>query len=489
MVKMITEGGRKGGTRLLRTLALMVATALATMWPTEVMAGSKVKLHGYITGRAADRTLLILDDRLEVTSASRVVAQEVAGDHPMKAEEIAVGMLVEVEGQWLDKHKFFAEKITVDLREDEKKVHGTAFLQEVPADADKIAAGGAGEIKVDGYFVEVSPSTKRDWDQQKAAAGTPNGQLSACHIKYSGKQRKDGKVEAEQLELGPPAPPDGYKMPHDLEVARGLDSQTGIDILEFRQGKKVHGKLKLLAEKSVQEYVSQLGDSLIPAGAQGTSRPIEFRFFVIEDPSINASSLPDGTLLINTGLLGALDSEAQLAFVLSHEMAHVLQIHYKREVDETRGSRVGLTIAGIAAGGFIGNLGPFLAQVGIASAVNGHQRELENQADRLGMQNVIEHEYDPREAANLSRIIISRYGDRSTSKLWSNHDSSMIRGSFLTIQLMRAYPEHSWADAKKNTAAFQRMKEDLGPVKILKLWTTPRAEPATGCCSAGPTGS
>ena len=172
-------------------------------------------------------------------------------------------------------------------------------------------------------------------------------------------------------------------------------------------------------------------------------------------------------MLINTGLLGVVENEAQLAFVLSHEMAHVLQAHYKREMDETRGSRVGLTIAGIAAGAFIGNLGIFMAEVGIASAVNGHQRELENQADRLGLQNMIEHGYDPREAANFSRIIIDRYGDRSTSKLWSNHDSSLIRGSFLTIQLMREYPDNSWGDMKKTTKLFQTMKEDLGPVKIM----------------------
>ena len=108
-----------------------------------------------------------------------------------------------------------------------------------------------------------------------------------------------------------------------------------------------------------------------------------------------------------------------------------------------------------------------MAEVGIASAVNGHQRELENQADRLGLQNVIEHGYDPREAPNFSRIIIDRYGDRSTSKLWSNHDSSLIRGSFMTIQLMRAYPDNSWAGTKKNTSTFQTMKEDLGPVKIM----------------------
>jgi predicted Zn-dependent protease len=291
--------------------------------------------------------------------------------------------------------------------------------------------------------------------------------LAGYHVKYSGARRKDGRIEAEELELGPPAPADDYKMPHNLEVVRAKDPQTGIDVLEFRQGNKVHGRMKLLAERSVQEYVSLLGDSLIPEGAKGTRRPIEFRFFVVEDPEINAASLPDGTLLINTGLLGALENEAQLAFVLSHEMAHVLQVHYRREVEETRGSRIGLTIAGVAAGAFIGNAGIFMAQIGIASVVNGHQRDLENQADRLGLQNVIEHGYDPREAPNFSRIMINRYGNRTTSKLWSNHESSVIRGSFMNVQLMRAYPESHWDQAKKNTVAFQTMKDDLGPVKII----------------------
>jgi predicted Zn-dependent protease len=255
-------------------------------------------------------------------------------------------------------------------------------------------------------------------------------------------------------------------MPHDLEIVRGKDPQTGIGVVEFRQGKKVQGRMKLLAVPSVQEYVSHLGDSLLPSGINGTTRTLEFRFFVVEDPTINAASMPDGTLLVNTGLLGALDNEAQLAFVLSHEIAHVLQVHHRREVEETRGKRIGLIIAGVAAGAFIGNAGLFMAEIGIASVVNGHQRELENQADRLGLQNVIEHGYDPREAPKFARIIIERYSQRTTSRLWSDHDSSLMRGSFLTVQLIRQYPESHWDNAKKDTQAFQDMKDAMGPVKI-----------------------
>lgn len=436
-------------------------------------AVTKMKLAGYLTARADANTLMILDDRIELTSASKVCGKDDSGEHSLKLEELAPGMLVEAEGQWLDRHRFFPEKLTVDLRQNDKKIHGTAYLQEEPQHAAKIAGGEPSELKVDGYWLMLDSGTKRDWNVARASAGVAvresdgSPSLAGYHVKYWGSPRKDGRIAAEEIELGPPAPADDYKMPHNLEVVRGKDPQTGIDVLEFRQGNKVQGRMKLLAERSVQEYVSHLGDSLIPKGAQGTRRPIEFRFFVVEDPEINAASLPDGTLLINTGLLGALENEAQLAFVLSHEMAHVLQVHYRREVEETRGSRIGLTIAGLAASAFIGNAGMFMAQIGIASAVNGHQRELENQADRLGLQNLIEHGYDPREAPNFSRTIINRYGNRTTSKLWSNHESSVIRGSFLTVQLMREYPEGPWDGTKKNTPAFQTMKDDLGPVKIL----------------------
>jgi len=458
----------------LRLVARFVlACCLATLVVARVAPVSKVKLQGYITARADVDTLLILDDRIELTTASKILSRDEGGEHPFRIEEVAPGMLVEAEGQWLEKHRFFAEKLTVDLREDQKRIRGTAYLQEEPVDAAKIAGGEPSELKLDGYWLMLDANTKRSWNVVKAGEGLPAKDASGApglagyHVRYFGAPRKDGRIIAENVELGPPAPSDDYKMPHNLEVIRAKDKLTGIDVLEFRQGNKVQGRMKLLAERTVQEYVSHLGDSLIPEGAKGTRKPIEFRFFVVEDPEINAASLPDGTLLINTGLLGAIENEAQLAFILSHEMAHVLQVHYRREIEETRASRVGLTIAGIAASAFIGNAGIFMAEVGIASAVNGHQRELENQADRLALQNVIEHGYDPREAPNFSRIVIDRYGNRTASKLWSNHDSSVIRGSFLTVQLMREYPEGHWDGTKKNTKSFQSMKDDLGPVKIL----------------------
>ncbi|HXN24624.1 MAG TPA: hypothetical protein VOA41_17955 [Candidatus Dormibacteraeota bacterium] len=63
-------------------------------------------------------------------------------------------------------------------------------------------------------------------------------------------------------------------------------------------------------------------------------------------------------------------------------------------------------------------------------------------------------------------IVIERYRDRSTSKIWSDHDSSLLRGSFLTVQLMQQYPERHFDGARVNSEAFKDMLEAMGPIKI-----------------------
>lgn len=462
---------------------LLLQAGLASPHVTEATyPPPKLKVHGYITARTDQTTVAILDDQIHFGSA-KVVSHDSSGEHPIAGNELAVGMLVEAEGIWTGHHQFAAERVTVDAGLLEKQIHDTAYLQEELRDPEKIKNGAPAELKADGEWLMMDSKTKRSWAAPEpavvnagdaggakapdpaASPGNP-GSLAGYRVEYRGTRLADGKIAAEKVELGQPAPADAYNMPHGLEIVPARDPQTGIDVLEFRRGKKVDGRMKLFPDKTVQTYVSDLGDSLLPAGSKGTKKALEFRFFVVEDASINAAALPDGTVLVNTALLGAVENEAQLAFVLSHEISHVLQVHYWREVHETRPQRVSLLIAGIAAGAFIGDLGLFMAELGMISVINGHQRELENQADRLGLQNIIEHGYDPRPAPGLSRIIINRYGDRTTSKLWSNHDSAVLRGSFLTVQLMKQYPDHHFDGARVNTAAFDAMKDALGPVKI-----------------------
>src|SRR5258708_26959510 len=66
-------------------------------------AATKLKLRGYLTARADANAMLILDDRIELTSSSRVLSRDSSGEHAFSLQELSPGMLVEAEGQWLDK--------------------------------------------------------------------------------------------------------------------------------------------------------------------------------------------------------------------------------------------------------------------------------------------------------------------------------------------------------------------------------------------------
>ena len=474
--------GTKQATRY--TALVLITLLLQATAPARIAASpapSKVKLRGYLTARIDDSTVAVLDDHIQLAKGGRVELQDPSSGPAVTFAGLTAGQLIEAEGIWQGKHQFSSERITVEPGLLDKSIHESAYLQEEPGDGRKLAVGEPAELKVDGEWLMIGSKTHREWPaidtSAKAAsltiAGTgdpasaaPPALFAGRQIRYTGNRREDGKVDTQRIELHEPAPPDAYNLPHEIKVVAAKDPQSGNNILEFRRGNKVDGRLKLFEVREVQEYVAALGNSLLPAGAQGTSRALEFRFFVVEDASINAQALPDGTVFVNTGLLGVADNEAELAFVMSHEIAHVLQVHSWREANETRGARVGLTIAGLAGAVFVGDMSLFLSGLGMEAVVNGHQRSLENQADRLGLQTVIDRGYDPREATKLMRTIIERYGDRSTSKLWSNHDSSVMRGSFLVVQLEAQYPQGHFDGARVDTKAFQSMRDAMGPVKI-----------------------
>ncbi|MGA7794553.1 MAG: M48 family metalloprotease [Candidatus Acidiferrales bacterium] len=469
----------KQGTRFFAlVLKVLLLHASLPVLLTASPAPSKMKLRGYLTGRVDDSTVAILDDHIQLAKGGHVELRDSSSGPAVTFAGLVTGQLVEAEGIWQGKHQFSADRIIVEPGLLDKSLHESAYLQGEPNDGPLIAAGEPAELKADGEWLTIGPKTHREWppadsgakpanlSEARAVDAPPVALYAGRQVRYSGIRREDGRVDTQRIELHEAAPPEAYKLPHDEQIIPGKDPQSGIEVLEFRRGTKVDGRLKLFPVHEVQQYVADLGASLLPAGARGTTHPLEFRFFVVEDSSINAQALPDGTVLINTGLLGVVDNEAELAFAMSHEIAHVLQAHSWREANETRGARVGLIIAGIAGAAFVGDMSLFLSGLGMEAVVNGHQRGLENQADRLGLQTIIDRGYDPREATKLMRTIIERYGDRSTSKLWSNHDSSVLRGSFLVVQLETQYPQGHFDGARVDTKAFQSMRDAMGPVKI-----------------------
>lgn len=134
------------------------------------------------------------------------------------------------------------------------------------------------------------------------------------------------------------------------------------------------------ADQALQDYVGEVGQRV---ARQSTMPDAEFKFVVLDDDSINAFTTGCCYVYVHRGLLTHLNTEAELASVLGHEIAHVTQKHPQKQT--TRG--VLATIAAAAAAIYTGSgaVGD-LANIGAQAWMQGYGREAELEADRVGLQ-------------------------------------------------------------------------------------------------------
>ncbi|MGR8920333.1 MAG: M48 family metalloprotease [Gammaproteobacteria bacterium] len=85
----------------------------------------------------------------------------------------------------------------------------------------------------------------------------------------------------------------------------------------------------LVTDEEVEDYIQELGHSL----SDHSDYPVDFYFFVIDSPVINAFAVPGGFVGFHTGLILASETEAELASVVGHEISHVTQRHGARMIE------------------------------------------------------------------------------------------------------------------------------------------------------------
>ena len=182
---------------------------------------------------------------------------------------------------------------------------------------------------------------------------------------------------------------------------------------------------------------------------------------MVENKSFNASAYPNGVVVVHSGIFNALENEAQLAFVLSHEVTHSIEKHVWREHEYHKTALMALRIGGAIGAGFGGRGVADLANMVEAGIRNGYARSLENQADREGMQRMVEAGYDPREAPRAWKVAAKKYGDHPTNLFWDNHDNNATRRSYLMSELKNNYSETDFSTLKGDGEEFHRISERI----------------------------
>ena len=103
-----------------------------------------------------------------------------------------------------------------------------------------------------------------------------------------------------------------------------------------------------------------------------------------------------------------------------------------------------------------------------AAVVNGHQRNLENQSDRVGLEYMVRVGYDPREAPAVWKLMGKKYGVQGTNLFWSSHENQATRRSYLMNELKNNYRALDYSALKVNADEFRRMKAELVNSKTSK---------------------
>jgi predicted Zn-dependent protease len=189
----------------------------------------------------------------------------------------------------------------------------------------------------------------------------------------------------------------------------------------------------------LQEYVNELGQSLVPTE---TPEGILFSFRVIRSREPNALALPDGRIFVTTGLLTFINNEAQLAFVLGHEIGHVVERHFAEAIREAKtrakvgalvGAGVGALLGGLtkgkegAAGGALAGAAAGLAVASVT--MNSYSRQQEDEADRLGLMLALDRRFDVKEADPFFQKLAKTFGERDkfSNSLWGRHSRNLER--------------------------------------------------------------
>jgi predicted Zn-dependent protease len=158
-------------------------------------------------------------------------------------------------------------------------------------------------------------------------------------------------------------------------------------------------------------YVDGVGQRL----AKASELPdLEWHFTVLDDPAVNAFAMPGGYIFITRGILAQLNSEAQLAGVLGHEIGHVTARHSARQMTQQQLAGLGLGLAGAFSSSFRRYSGAAEQALGLIMLKYG--RDDENQADELGIRYATAAGWDSREVPGTYRML-ARISDKSGSRL------------------------------------------------------------------------
>ena len=249
----------------------------------------------------------------------------------------------------------------------------------------------------------------------------------------------------------------------NVGCGRGLGNWYSVEgqINMGRQyAEQVDSNSKLIKDPVITEYVNRLGQNLV----RNSDSKVPFTIKVVDSDVVNAFALPGGFFYVNSGLILAADNEAELAGVMSHEIAHVAACHIARE--NTRGTLAQLaSLPLIFVGGGIGLAAQEAAGLALPVTFLKFSRGFEAEADYLGVQYMYKSGYDPQAfTAFFEKIQAEEKKKPGTfSKAFETHPQTPDRIEKSQEEIERLLPAQP--TYKVDTSEFQDVKSRLAKIE------------------------
>ncbi len=217
----------------------------------------------------------------------------------------------------------------------------------------------------------------------------------------------------------------------------------------------------IVNDPTLNAYVNTIGKRLAST-PEARESGFTFTFEVVANPAINAHALPGGPMFINTGLLRAVDNEAQLAGAMAHEMSHVILRHGTSQASKVDLIQLPLALAGQMTDN--GSLKGQLTQLGIDLGANGvllkFSRINESQADLMGAHLMAEAGYNPVQLAKFFGKLNDE-DNLGALQFLADHPNPDNRSRAIRQEAARL-PQQTYG---YQTGQFQQMKRAVANIK------------------------
>lgn len=423
-------------------------------------------IRGFVTAVNSPTSFAIDDYKVTRDKTVSLDLDKQPGDiSPATFQDIRVGAELEITGDYDETSGELKAKSIKVFSDDTVILKRTALLEKLPS-LSRDGSGWSGVIYADGQKIVVSPSTtvslklnheerrSAETDKNSEARFLPDSLNLDTFVHYEAVRQPDGSIQASKVEFE-------HAEVENSEARmwrRFAPTVTPPDFDNLQPGElKLQWKTyKIIPSREAQDYITWLGSSLIPAHQKalpdGDPLKIHFQFFLVEDKLFNAATYPNGVVIVHSGVFDLLQNEAQLAFVLSHEISHAVERHAWQQREYYRNELIALRAKGVfVPGGLLeGNLRA-------SSFSSQYARTLENQADRVGLEWMLAAGYDLREATQSWKAVSEKVGDSTTNLFWSSHENYTARRSYLMAELRNHYSDVDYASLKKDSKEFHRV--------------------------------